>query len=50
MHGTASAMAAALFGMDCTVYMGALDMERQRPNVERMRAMGTHVVAVTDGQ
>ena len=50
MHGTASAMAAALFGMDCTVYMGALDMERQRPNVERMRAMGTRVVAVTDGQ
>ena len=50
MHGTASAMAAALFGMDCTVYMGALDMERQGPNVERMRAMGTHVVAVTDGQ
>ena len=50
MHGTASAMAAALFGMECTVYMGALDMERQSPNVERMRAMGTHVVAVTDGQ
>ena len=50
MHGTASAMAAALFGMECTVYMGALDMERQRPNVERMRAMGTRVVAVTDGQ
>lgn len=50
MHGTASAMAAALFGMDCTVYMGAVDVERQRPNVERMRAMGTRVVAVTDGQ
>ena len=50
MHGTASAMAAALFGMECTVYMGALDMERQRPNVERMRAMGTRVVAVTEGQ
>ena len=50
MHGTASAMAAALFGMECTVYMGALDIERQRPNVERMRAMGTHIVAVTDGQ
>ena len=50
MHGAASAMAAALFGMECTVYMGALDMERQRPNVERMRAMGTRVVAVTEGQ
>ena len=50
MHGAASAMAAALFGMECPVYMGALDMERQRPNVERMRAMGTRVVAVTEGQ
>ena len=50
MHGTATAMAAALFGMDCTVYMGAVDVERQKPNVERMRAMGTRVVAVTDGQ
>lgn len=50
MHGTALAMAAALFGMECTVYMGALDMERQSPNVERMRAMGTRVVAVTEGQ
>ena len=50
MHGTASAMAAALFGMDCTVYMGALDIERQMPNVERMRALGAHVVSVTEGQ
>ena len=50
MHGTASAMAAALFGMECTVYMGAVDVERQMPNVERMRAMGAKVVSVTDGQ
>ncbi len=50
MHGTASAMAAAAFGMDCTVYMGAVDVERQMPNVERMRALGSKVVAVTEGQ
>ena len=50
MHGTASAMAAAAFGMDCTVYMGAVDVERQGPNVERMQALGTRVVSVTAGQ
>ena len=50
MHGTATAMAAALFGMECTIYMGAVDVERQKPNVDRMRAMGARVVAVQDGQ
>jgi tryptophan synthase beta chain len=50
MHGTASAMAAAAFGMECTVYMGAVDVERQSPNVERMEAMGTRVVSVKTGQ
>jgi tryptophan synthase beta chain len=50
MHGTASAMAAAAFGMECTVYMGAVDVERQSPNVERMEAMGTRVVSVKAGQ
>lgn len=50
MHGTATAIAAALFGMECTVYMGAVDVERQMPNVERMRALGTKVVAVEEGQ
>ncbi|NLL36247.1 MAG: tryptophan synthase subunit beta [Fretibacterium sp.] len=50
MHGTATAMAAALFGMECTVYMGAVDIERQQPNVERMRTLGTRVVSVEHGQ
>lgn len=50
MHGTASAMAAAMFGMECTVYMGAVDIARQGPNVERMRALGAKVVSVTAGQ
>ncbi|MCL1941454.1 MAG: tryptophan synthase subunit beta [Synergistaceae bacterium] len=50
MHGTASAMAAAMFGMECTVYMGEVDIARQGPNVERMRALGTSVVSVTAGQ
>ena len=50
MHGTASATAAALLGMECTVYMGAVDVERQAPNVSRMKAMGAKVVPVHDGQ
>ncbi len=50
MHGTASATVAALMGMKCTVYMGALDVERQAPNVLRMKALGAEVVAVQEGQ
>lgn len=49
-HGTATAMVAALMGMECTIYMGAHDVERQRPNVERMELMGATVVPVTAGQ
>src|SRR5580658_8001679 len=48
-HGVASAAACARVGMPYTVYMGALDMERQAPNVGRMRLLGTKVVAVTSG-
>ena len=48
-HGTATAMVAALLGMECTIYMGAHDVERQRPNVERMELMGARVVPVTTG-
>ena len=48
-HGVAAATVAALLGLECTVYMGAVDVERQRPNVERMRMLGAKVVAVTDG-
>ncbi|MDE6395894.1 MAG: pyridoxal-phosphate dependent enzyme, partial [Muribaculaceae bacterium] len=48
-HGVAAATVAALLGLECTVYMGAVDVERQRPNVERMKMLGADVVAVTDG-
>ena len=49
MHGTAAATAAALFGMKCTVYMGAVDVKRQAPNVARMKVLGATVVEVHDG-
>jgi tryptophan synthase beta chain len=48
-HGVASAAACARVGMPCTVYMGAIDMERQAPNVSRMRLLGANVVAVNSG-
>ncbi|MCY4164554.1 MAG: tryptophan synthase subunit beta [Gammaproteobacteria bacterium] len=48
-HGVASAAACARAGLPCTVYMGALDMERQAPNVQRMRQLGAEVVAVDKG-
>jgi tryptophan synthase beta chain len=48
-HGVATATVCALMGMECVVYMGELDMERQRPNVERMRLLGASVVAVQSG-
>lgn len=49
MHGVATATVAALFGMPCEVYMGAIDVERQAPNVDRMRMLGAKVNAVTEG-
>lgn len=48
-HGVATATVCALMGMECIVYMGKIDMERQRPNVERMRILGATVVPVTSG-
>ncbi|WP_167045835.1 tryptophan synthase subunit beta [Salinibacterium sp. ZJ454] len=48
-HGVATATAAALFGMDCTVYMGEVDTQRQALNVARMRLLGAEVVSVTTG-
>jgi tryptophan synthase beta subunit len=48
-HGLATATGAALFGMECTVYMGAEDIERQKLNVFKMRMLGTKVEAVTTG-
>ncbi|MCL6595435.1 MAG: tryptophan synthase subunit beta [Firmicutes bacterium] len=48
-HGVATATAAALFGLECTVYMGAEDIARQALNVYRMRLLGARVVAVESG-
>ena len=48
-HGVATAIACALFGFKCRIYMGATDVERQKPNVVRMRLMGAEVVPVTTG-
>ncbi|WUH96314.1 tryptophan synthase subunit beta [Spirillospora sp. NBC_00431] len=48
-HGVATATAAALLGLDCTVYMGEVDTERQALNVARMRMLGAEVVPVTTG-
>jgi len=49
-HGVATAAVCAKFGLDCTVYMGAVDMERQALNVFRMRLMGAKVTSVEAGQ
>jgi tryptophan synthase beta chain len=48
-HGVATATAAALFGLDCTVYMGKVDTQRQALNVARMRLLGAEVIAVESG-
>jgi tryptophan synthase beta chain len=48
-HGVATATVAARFGMECVVYMGAEDIERQKPNVFRMELLGTEVRSVTSG-
>ena len=43
-HGVATATACARFGLDCVVYMGAVDVERQKPNVFRMKMLGAEVI------
>ncbi len=48
-HGVATATAAALFGLKCDVFMGAVDMERQKLNVFRMKMLGANVIPVTSG-
>jgi tryptophan synthase beta chain len=48
-HGVATATVCALMGMECIVYMGKVDMERQRPNVERMRILGATVIPALSG-
>ncbi|MDO5329087.1 MAG: tryptophan synthase subunit beta [Coriobacteriia bacterium] len=49
-HGVALATAAAFFGLECDVYMGEVDIEKQHPNVIRMEMLGTKVIPVTHGQ
>jgi tryptophan synthase beta chain len=49
-HGVATATAAARLGLECVVYMGSVDVERQRPNVLRMELLGARVVRVESGQ
>ena len=48
-HGVALATAAAYFGMECDIYMGAVDIKKQAPNVARMKILGANVVEVTHG-
>jgi tryptophan synthase beta chain len=48
-HGVATATVCALFGLPCTIYMGATDVERQKPNVFRMKLLGAEVKPVTSG-
>ena len=49
MHGVGTATVAALFGMECDVFMGAVDVKRQAPNIDRMIALGSRVIAVESG-
>jgi tryptophan synthase beta chain len=49
MHGVATATMCAKFGLQCVVYMGVVDVERQKPNVLRMQALGAHVRPVVSG-
>lgn len=49
-HGVALATAAAFFGLECTIYMGEVDVAKQAPNVARMKVLGTDVVSVDRGQ
>lgn len=48
-HGVATATACARLGLECVIYMGAVDCERQRPNVEKMQLLGAKVIPVTTG-
>jgi tryptophan synthase beta chain len=48
-HGVATATVAALFGLPCVIYMGATDVERQQPNVFRMKLLGAEIIPVTAG-
>jgi tryptophan synthase beta chain len=49
-HGVATATAAALLGMECEIFMGEVDAEKQKPNVQRMKLLGAKINIVTEGQ
>jgi tryptophan synthase beta chain len=49
-HGLAVATAAAHFGFDCDIYMGEVDIEKQKPNLEKMAILGARVIPVKEGQ
>ncbi len=48
-HGVATATVCARFGLPCVIYMGTTDIERQKPNVFRMKLLGAEVIPVTSG-
>lgn len=48
-HGVAIATAAAIMGLDCDIYMGEIDIEKERPNVERMQILGANIIPVSKG-
>ena len=48
-HGVAIATAAALMGLECDIYMGEIDIQKEKPNVDRMRILGANIVSVTSG-
>lgn len=49
-HGVATATAAALMGLECDVYMGEVDIQKEKPNVDKMKILGANVISVKDGK
>ncbi len=49
-HGVATATAAALMGLQCDIYMGELDIAKEKPNVDKMRILGANIICVTSGK
>ena len=49
-HGVATATAAALMGLECDIYMGEVDIKKEKPNVDKMKILGANVISVTSGK
>lgn len=49
-HGVATATAAALMGLQCDIYMGELDIQKEKPNVDKMKILGANIICVKEGQ